>query len=520
MIRHIITQHIAKGFAMMLYDFKYEDLSLIAWNALLKYQSSYKVVPKFYVLTLDKVRHRCNPLEPESMTDITDAAESARTILLGLNRDWIKKQGDFFVESGISFLTSVIWFLKRYQNGKYCSLPHAIELMQIDYEPLFKVLMTEPEILVLIKPFMTAFKDAPEQLEGQIASAKIAMARLSSPQLYYILTGDDFTLDINNPAEPKIVCMGNNPQKILTYGAVLSLFVNRMLKIINQKQKLKCSLIFDEFPTLTADIIPTIATGRSNLISVVLGLQTADQLKKDYGKDQADAIMNLAGNFISGQVTGDTAKQFSERFGKIIQQKESISVNSSDTSVSSSTQLDSAVPVSTIAGLSSGEFVGMVADDPDQEIRLKAFHARVINDHKAIKKETDNYQPIPEFQEVTDQMLHTKFTAIRNDITSLVSDVLEVKEPAALKDGMPSIEELITEASDGLVKRRLFQTLQFIYAEQGCGMKELIVALEGEKNVIVRDLKLLKSAKLIQFIGATKSGKYILTLIGEKLLSL
>lgn len=95
MIRHIITQHIAKGFAMMLYDFKYEDLSLIAWNALLKYQSSYKVVPKFYVLTLDKVRHRCNPLEPESMTDITDAAESARTILLGLNRDWIKKQGDF-----------------------------------------------------------------------------------------------------------------------------------------------------------------------------------------------------------------------------------------------------------------------------------------------------------------------------------------------------------------------------------------------------------------------------------------
>ena len=288
-IRHVITQHIKKGFSMFVYDFKFDDLSAIVYNTWLENKAGYKVVPEFYVINFDDLTrsHRCNPLAPETMLDITDAAESARTILMGLNREWIKKQGDFFVESPINFLTAIIWFLRKYNGGEFCTLPHVIELMQADYDELFTVLRTEKDIDVLINPFVNAYlNDVMEQLEGQIASAKISMARLSSAQLYYVLSGNDFTLDINNPEEPKLVCMGNNPQKIQIYGAVLSLYVNRLVKLVNQKGKLKSSLIFDEFPTIYLNGMDSlIATARSNKVATTLGLQDLSQLRKDYGRE-------------------------------------------------------------------------------------------------------------------------------------------------------------------------------------------------------------------------------------------
>ncbi len=436
-IRHVITQHIKKGFAMFVYDFKMPDLSVIAYNTWLNNKDKYKVEPKFYSINFDDLSHshRCNPLDPSAMLDITDAVESARTILLGLNREWIKKQGDFFVESPINFLTAIIWYLRKYKDGEFCTLPHVIELMQVEYDDLFTVLRTQKEIEVLINPFVSAYlRDAVEQLEGQIASAKITMARIASPQLYYVLSGNDFTLDINNPAAPKIVCMGNNPQKIQIYGAVLSLFTNRLLKNINQKGKLKCSLVFDEFPTLTTDIIPTIATGRSNLISTCLGIQDASQLRKDYGKEQADVIMNIVGNIAAGQVSGDTAKQISERVGKIMQDRESLSINRSDTSISKSKQLEAAVPASRIASLSSGEFVGMVADNPDCKIELKAFHSEIINDHEALKKEIDEYQEIPLVRKLDNAIVQRNYIAVKEDVQRIIQLEMErlLSDPALM----------------------------------------------------------------------------------------
>jgi len=299
-IRHEITQHIRKGFSMFVYDFKYDDLSRIAFNTLQKNLSAYQVKPEFYTINFDRLSHthRCNPLEPDAMLDITDASEAARTIMLGLNREWIKKQGDFFVESPIYFLTAIIWFLKKHRHGKYCTLPHVIELMQTDYEKLFTVLRTEPEIEVLVNPFVSALvKKAFDQLEGQVASAKITMARLSSPQLYYVLSESEFKLDLNNPEAPKIICMGNNPQKQQVYGAVLSLYISRIVKQVNQKGKLKSSLVFDEFPTIYFNRIDNlIATARSNKVATCLGVQDYSQLRKDYGREQADVIMNTVGN--------------------------------------------------------------------------------------------------------------------------------------------------------------------------------------------------------------------------------
>lgn len=428
-IRHVITQHIRKGFTMFVYDFKFDDLSKIAYNTWLKNKHRYPKSPSFYVINFDDLRrsHRCNPLEPKAMTDITDAAESARTILMGLNREWIKKQGDFFVESPINFLTAVIWYLRKYKDGEFCTLPHVIELMQVDYDSLFTLLRTEKEIEVLINPFVNAYlNDVMEQLEGQIASAKVAMARLSSPQLYYVLSGNDFNLDINNPDEPKIVCMGNNPQKIQTYGAVLSLYVTRLVKQVNQKGKQKSSLIFDEFPTIYLNNMDSlIATARSNKVSTCLGIQDFSQLRKDYGREQADVIMNITGNIIAGQVTGDTAKQLSERFGKIMQDRESFSINSGDTSISRSKQLEAAIPPSKIASLSAGEFVGMVADDPDNRIELKAFHGEIINDHQALKQEQENYKDINVIRKLDEGMVQQNYLQIKRDIQDIIQSEME-----------------------------------------------------------------------------------------------
>lgn len=425
-IRHVITQHIQKGFSMFIYDFKFDDLSKIAYNALLKYAGNYRVKPKFYAIDFENIKHCCNPLEPSTMNDVMDAMESARVFMLGLNREWIKKQGDFFVESPVNFVTALFWFLKKYKSGKYCTIPHAIELAQVDYNSLFSLLKMESEIAVLINPFISAWQnEAFDQLEGQIASAKISLARLSSPKLYYVLSKSDFTLDINNPDEPKIVCVGNNPQKQQVFGAVLSLYVARMIKQVNQKNKLKSSLIFDEFPTIYINNIDSlIATGRSNKVSTTLAIQDYSQLKKDYGREQAEVIMNIVGNIVSGQVAGDTAKQLSERFGKIMQERQSVTINSQDTSVNKSTQLDFAVPASKIATLSSGKFVGLVADDPDNKIELKVFHNEIINDHSAISDEESKYLDIPVVRQVTEYHIQSVYTRIKKDIELIIAEEL------------------------------------------------------------------------------------------------
>ncbi|WP_316818395.1 conjugal transfer protein MobC [Pedobacter nyackensis] len=442
-IRHIIEQHIKKGFSMFIYDYKYDDLSKIAYNMLLKYHRNYKVKPKFCVINLDEVMHRCNPLEPGTMEDITDAGEASRTIMFGLNRDWIKKTGDFFVESAVNFVTAVIWFLRKHEDGKYCTLPHAIELMQVEYDRLFAVMNEQEEVRTLINPFISALKrKAAPQLEGQIASAKIGLGRLASPQLYYTLSGNDFTLDINNPEEPKIVCMGNNPQKQQIYGAVLSLYISKMIKLVNRKGQLKSSLVFDEFPSIFLNGTDgLLATCRSNLVSVTLAVQTFEQLKKDYGSEQADVLVGIVGNMISGQVTGDTAKKMSENFGKIMQDRQSLSINSADVSVSKSTQLDYAIPAAKIATLSSGEFVGIVSDNPEQKVDLKMFHAQIQNDHNAIALQEAGFKPIPKVSHVSYGEVMENYIKIKYDIEQLVE-----RECEKLRD---KAEVVIEKADDG-----------------------------------------------------------------------
>jgi len=406
-VNNFIKQQIEKGFGLYVYDYKYPDLSTIAYNHMLNHQKGYgENPPEFYVINFDDPErsHRCNPIHPAFMTDIADAYESAYTIMLNLNRSWVQKQGDFFVESPIVLFAAIIWYLRCFEDGKYCTFPHAIEFLCRRYEDIFPILTSYPQLENYLSPFMDAWLGgAAEQLAGQIASAKIPLSRMISPQLYWVMTGDDFTLDINNPEHPKILCVGNNPDRQNIYGAALGLYNSRIVKLINKKGMLKSGVIIDELPTIYFKGLDNlIATARSNKVAVCLGFQDFSQLKRDYGDKEAAVVMNTVGNIFSGQVVGETAKTLSERFGKVLQKRQSISINRQDVSHSFNTQLDSLIPASKISTLTQGMFVGAVSDNFDQRIDQKIFHAEIVVDSDAVNKETAAYQPIPVITDFND----------------------------------------------------------------------------------------------------------------------
>ena len=436
-VNSYIRQIIAKGFAIYIYDYKFDDLSTIAYNSLLKNMDKYEVKPRFYVINFDDPRrsHRCNPINPEFMTDISDAYEASYTIMLNLNRTWIEKQGDFFVESPIILLAAIIWYLKIYKNGIYCTFPHAVELLNKPYSDLFTVLTSYPELENYLSPFMDAWKGgAQDQLQGQIASAKIPLTRMISPQLYWVMTGNDFSLDINNPKEPKLLCVGNNPDRQNIYSAALGLYNSRIVKLINKKRQLKCAVIIDELPTIYfRGLDNLIATARSNKVGVLLGFQDFSQLTRDYGEKESKVIQNTVGNIFSGQVVGETAKTLSERFGKVLQQRQSVSINRQDVSTSINTQLDSLIPASKIANLSQGTFVGAVADNFGEKIEQKIFHAEIVVDHAAVSAEEKAYRKIPFINEFKDkdgndimmQQIQRNYDQIKSDAQANINEEMD-----------------------------------------------------------------------------------------------
>ena len=448
-VNNYIKQQISKGFALYLYDYKFDDLSIIAYNELLKNLDKYKVKPEFYVINFDDPRrsHRCNPINPQFMADISDAYESAYTILLNLNKTWIQKQGDFFVESPIILLAAIIWYLRIYKEGRYCTFPHAIEFLNKPYADIFTILTSYPSLENYLSPLDAWKGGAQDQLQGQIASAKIPLSRMISPQLYWVMTGDDFTLDLNNPQAPKILCVGNNPDRQNIYSAALGLYNSRIVKLINKKGQLKSSIIIDELPTIYfRGIDNLIATARSNKVAVCLGFQDFSQLARDYGDKEAKVIQNTVGNIFSGQVVGETAKNLSERFGKILQQRQSVSINRQDTSTSINTQLDFLIPASKIANLSQGTFVGSVADNFGEEIDQKIFHSRIIVDSARVAAETKAYKKIPVINDFLDEdgndimqeQIERNYSQIKNDVEQIIADEMErIKNDPELQHLLP-----------------------------------------------------------------------------------
>jgi hypothetical protein len=308
--------------------------------------------------------------------------------------------------------------------------------MQYEHSKLLSILMSYTENRSHIGSFAEAYSEGvTDQLQGQIDSARVAVAALASPAFYYLLSGDDFRLDINNPGAPKVVCMGSDPQKSHIYGVAVSVLMNRMLKEINRQGGVPCHLIVDEFASIKVLGMPeALATARSNQVAITLGIQDVSQLRVSYGRDWADTLCNLPGNLICGQAGGHSAHFASEKFGRTLQERSTISNNARDTSTSETQQLEPVVPVSKIATLSSGEFVGVTADTPEQPLPLKAFHARITPDPVVSEYEKAGGDRIPEVRKVSPEEVQANFKRIKNEVENMVdSRLMEMNKTSDLK---------------------------------------------------------------------------------------
>lgn len=382
----IIEQFIKKLFTMVIYDYKFDTLSKIAYNYYLFYKEKYKnspdklkLLPEFYFICFNDVKksHRCNPIDPYLMKSKTDADNASESLMKNLNKEWIKKK-DFFSRSAISFVSGLIWYLKKKSEeyGKdLCTLPHVITLSTINIEVLLEIMLKDIEVRSILIPFKDALeREASQQLSGQTASAQISLSMLANKELYYITSGNDFTLDINNPRNPKIISLQNNPLKDEVYAAPLGLYINKILQVVNQPGKRPLGLIIDELPTLfIMNLRKIIDTGRSNKIATILGIQSLAQLIVDYGKELANTIYDNCANIVCGSAKGETALKISELFGKIHQKRESKTITKNDVTINESTQLGELLPKSKLATFSPGTFSGVVADEHKNKIRQKLF---------------------------------------------------------------------------------------------------------------------------------------------------
>lgn len=423
-IEPLMRQLMESGRAMFVLDYKFDALTRLAFSLFQRHKDRFPQGTAFYCINFADLSrtHRCNVLEPSLLSWPSDAIGASRTILLSLNKTWVERQGDFWVESAVNFIAALIWYLREYKKGIFCTLPHVIELSKQPYEKLFVLLQAEPAVSALVDPFVKAYASATkEMLEGQIAGAKLPLARLSSPDLYYILTGNDFSLQINDPAAPKVFCLGGDPTRAEALAPILSLYIDRLTRICNRPGQHPCALICDEFATVRAyNMVSTVATARANDIIPILAIQDISQLRTLYSRNEADEIVNVSGNLFCGQTAGETARWVSERFPKVQRERSSISTNGSDTTLSKHLEWEAAVTPATVGMLSSGEFVGMLADEPLLRLKYKGFHAEIM------REAADEVagMAVPVVRVVSRATVDAIYTKVRLDIELMVGERL------------------------------------------------------------------------------------------------
>ena len=478
-----IEQMIRKGYSMFVYDYKYPSLSRIVYNEVLANLSSYENKPEFCVINFNDPRYsnRCNPIHPRYISDPADTTEIAELVMQNINKSIIDKE-DFFSMSAKEYLDAIIWFLRLYQGGKYCTFPHVIEFMGQDYKKVIAILSNYPELEVKIRPFKNALEGgAPEQLQGQIASAQIPLNKFISPIFYWVLSGDDFSLQINDPKHPKILCVGNDPNRDTVYGTALALFTSRMFKLLNHPNNLKCGVLLDELPTIfIKGLDKLIATARSNKVAIVLGAQDKSQLVRDYKEHEANVIFNTVGNIFSGQVNGKTAEELNKTFGKEFRRKESQTQGMENESINVSFQQEELLPQSTIETLSQGYFFGKIADNFDNPIDDKFFYGVVKIDRKAQKERRANWVDIPRItsfgeEEIRSQIFSNPQKALCEYFKMKLLDgpiVYDPEELEAIANEKASklsdkkrdklLEEICEKALENIVEKRINANLQQI----------------------------------------------------------
>lgn len=506
-----IEQMIGKGYSMFIYDYKYPDLTEVVYNELVRNVDRYKANPEFCVINFqDPVFSlRCNPIDPRNINDPADTTEIAELVMLNVNKQAVEKE-DFFTLSAKVYLDAIIWFLKIYEGGRYCTFPHVIEMMAQDYKKVFRILSRYPELNAKIKPFQNALEgNAQDQLQGQIASAQIPLNKFVSKKLYWVLSGSDFNLDINDPTHPKILCVGNDPDRQSIYGTTLALYTSRMFKTINHKGKLKCGVLLDELPTIYLKGLDNlIATARSNKVAIVLGAQDKSQLIRDYGEKESNVIFNTVGNIFAGQVNGKTAEELSRTFGKEFRRHESQTRSMDSDSVNVSFQQEELLPVSTIETLSQGMFFGKVADNNDNKIDNKFFCGEIQIDRRRLRNKRKSWKPLPKMTDFGER-------AICEDVYGRPYDALsQFFMEAIIRDGS------IVYAPDELAKEAMRRAKALSKGERALFLGRIVkerTALSVERklqdnfNRIQAEVKGIiarESGALSQAIANTKDEKW------------
>ena len=420
-IEPFIRQHSAKGFALVVYDYKFPTLATKLYYHYKKNQKLGKLPKgcKFNIINFVDVEYsrRVNPIQLKYINNLAAASETAETLLESLQKG--KKEGgggsdQFFQTSAVNFLAACIYFFcnwgkepydkdgnmltaekvqdkqtKRmiptgrvfnsageevepaYWLGKYSDMPHILSFLNESYQTIFEVLETDNEVAPLLGPFQTALKNkAMEQLEGMIGTLRVYTSRLATKESYWIFhkDGDDFDLKVSDPKSPSYLLIANDPEMESIIGALNALILNRLVTRVNtgQGKNIPVSIIVDELPTLYFHKIDRlIGTARSNKVSVALGFQELPQLEADYGKVGMQKIITTVGNVISGSARSKETLEWlsSDIFGKVVQLKKGVTIDRDKTSINLNENMDSLVPASKISDMPTGWICGQTARD-------------------------------------------------------------------------------------------------------------------------------------------------------------
>lgn len=429
-VNSFIRQHSDKGFMLVVYDFKFPDLARLTYY---KYNQNgtrgiLPATTQFNVINLTDVEYsrRVNPLKAVYIQTLADAQETAEALIEALKKGNAQQGSDqFFTQSAINFLAASIYFFAKYEEGRYSSFPHVLAFLNQSYEDIFKVLFSEMEIQSLLSPFKTAYDNkAYDQLEGQIGTLKIHISRLATKETFWVLSGDDVNLKITDRNSSSYLVIANNPNTQNVNSASNALILMRLVRLINSRGNLPCSLIIDEAPTLYFHKLDNLlATARSNQVATLLGVQELPQLKQQYGKETAETICAICGNIVSGSVRNkDTLEWLEKLFGKVKQVKESLSINRNQMTVSQNENMDYLIPSAKIADLKTGEVVAKVAMEANVNAQ-NAYNCQIDLDMTTIKNEEKGYPQMPvfyDFKGQKEEVLKSNYVKINQEIRMLI----------------------------------------------------------------------------------------------------
>jgi hypothetical protein len=448
-INPFIRQMIAKEFCACIYDYKFPDLGKIAYyHFLLAKQHGKCKTHRFHVINLSDVElsRRINPWRSDYLRTLADASESAEGLVEAMKKgDKSGGSDQFFTQSAINFLACCIYFFSKYDDGKLSSFPHVLAFLNHSYEDIFNTLFTEPELVSLLSPFKSAFAaKAFDQLEGQIGTLKIFISRLATKETFWVFSGDDFNLKISDKNDPGVLVLANDPNTQNINSACYSVILNRLTKLINNRGNLPSALIIDEVPTLYVHRVDNIlGVARGHKVAVLLGLQELPQFQQQYGKDTAGTITSITGNVLAGSVRNKETLDWLERlFGKSKQIGESLSIDRNKTSSSLNEKLEALIPAGKMASLNTGEMVGLIAADAQEnytgKFETSAVNCKVNLDNKAIQTEEAGYRELPvyyDFKGKRDEILLQNFYRINKEIEAVIKKFKPAPAAAVIPKG-------------------------------------------------------------------------------------